>query len=112
MSRQFPRTSTFDRFLPERQIFSMGEVLWCLDLVEGFLQCSTPQVLVGNVHNQLLGGSVNCIVAPLFSFGIAQSVPPWASMIVRLIDSPRPMPPAFVVKNGLKIRSISFGSNP
>src|SRR6185369_14678410 len=50
-------------------------------------------------------GTVNCIVAPLSSFGEAHSVPPWASTIVRLIESPRPMPSAFVVKNGSKIRS-------
>src|SRR5882724_1052934 len=70
--------------------------------------------LLGFLHDSLplLGGRVNCIVDPLPSFGLAQSAPPWASMIVRLIESPRPMPSDLVVKKGSKIRSASFGSSP
>src|SRR6267142_4876534 len=70
--------------------------------------------LLGFLHDSLplLGGRVNCIVDPLPSFGLAQSVPPWASMIVRLIESPRPMPSDLVVKKGSKIRSAYFGSSP
>src|ERR1043166_795612 len=57
-------------------------------------------------------GSVNLKVAPGPLFGSAQSLPPWASMIERLIANPIPMPPDFVVWNALKICSNLSGSIP
>ena len=39
---------------------------------------------------------MNCKTAPLGTFGVAQSRPPWASMIDRLIASPMPMPSGLV----------------
>src|SRR5262249_56739870 len=50
-------------------------------------------------------GSVNWNVAPCLGFGVAQSRPPWPSMIERLIDSPMPIPPGLVVKKALNSRS-------
>ena len=45
--------------------------------------------------------------APSGLFGATHNRPPWASMIERQIDRPIPIPPDFVVNNGLNIRSIS-----
>jgi hypothetical protein len=42
-------------------------------------------------------------MAPCGSLDVAQSRPPWASMIDRLIGNPRPVPSGLVVKNALKI---------
>jgi hypothetical protein len=41
-------------------------------------------------------------VAPRSALAVAQNLPPCASMIERLIESPMPMPPGFVVKKALK----------
>src|SRR5260370_15416838 len=43
------------------------------------------------------GGRVNWNTAPRGSFAVAHSRPPCALMIDRQIDSPMPIPPAFVV---------------
>jgi len=43
---------------------------------------------------------------------VAQSRPPCASTIERLIDSPMPMPPGLVVKKASNSRSRWFGSMP
>jgi hypothetical protein len=44
--------------------------------------------------------------------GVAHSLPSGAPMIERQIERPMPMPWDLVVKSGLKIRSMSFGSTP
>jgi hypothetical protein len=54
----------------------------------------------------LLGGRLRCIVAPLSPFCIDLSLPPCASMIVRLMESPSPMPCASVVKKSGFCRKI------
>src|SRR5262249_62159221 len=57
-------------------------------------------------------GSENWTIAPCGSLGAAQSRPPCASMIERLIDSPMPMPPGLVVKNALNAWSRSLARMP
>jgi len=42
-------------------------------------------------------GNARWNVAPWAGFAVAQSRPLWLSMIERLIDSPMPSPPGFVV---------------
>src|SRR5262245_58253654 len=44
--------------------------------------------------------------------GVAQSFPPWASMMLRQIDSPMPMPVDLVVNKGSKMRSQMASSIP
>lgn len=44
--------------------------------------------------------------------GKTDSMPSWASMIDRQIDSPIPMPPDLVVKSGLNTRGASSGPMP
>jgi len=43
--------------------------------------------------------------APCGELGVAQSRPPRPSISERLMDKPIPIPCAFVVKNGAKMRS-------
>ena len=45
-------------------------------------------------------GSRTRNAAPRSGLFVAQRMPPWASTIVRAIESPMPRPSAFVVKNG------------
>jgi len=54
-----------------------------------------PRTEAGNYRPSV--GSVKQKTAPCGSFGIAQSRPPWASTIERLIASPMPMPLGLVV---------------
>jgi hypothetical protein len=48
--------------------------------------------------------------APSGMLGLTYNRPLWASIIDRQIDRPMPTPSDFVVKSGLNIRSMSFGS--
>src|SRR5882757_7148490 len=57
-------------------------------------------------------GRVNCNVAPWGRFAVAQSRPPWASMIERQIESPIPMPLDLVVKKALNSRSAFSAEIP
>src|SRR5262249_50842167 len=57
-------------------------------------------------------GKVNRKTVPRVMPGEAHKRPPCDSMIDRQIDKPIPMPSALVVKNELKIWSITFGSMP
>src|SRR5262245_64480193 len=72
-------------------------------LFDLFFFYSPPDVWVGNVNRKAV---------PLLAPGEAHKRPPCDSMIDRQIDKPIPMPSALVVKNELKIRSITFGSMP
>ena len=45
-------------------------------------------------------GKVNDIVSPRSGFRVAHIQPPWAAIMDRLRASPRPIPPALVVKKG------------
>src|SRR5215510_138157 len=67
---------------------------------------------VGHYSSLPRAGSVNLKVAPGPLLGSAQRLPPWASIIDRLMASPIPMPPDFVVWNALKTCSSLFGSIP
>ena len=51
-------------------------------------------------------------MVPLPGTGDAHSRPPCASTIVVLIDSPIPMPPGLVVKNGSNMCSALSGASP
>src|SRR5262249_29659986 len=53
-------------------------------------------------------GKVNRKIVPWGRPGVAHNLPPWDSIIERQIERPIPMPSTLVVKNELKIRSISF----
>jgi hypothetical protein len=57
-------------------------------------------------------GRVNWKTDPSFGDDSAQSRPPCASMIDRLIGRPIPMPCARVVKKGSKSRVINSGDTP
>jgi len=57
-------------------------------------------------------GNVKRNVAPRPGFALAHSRPPCDSMIMRLIASPIPVPPVFVVANALKICSILSAGIP
>ena len=51
----------------------------------------------GSLRAHRIPGKVRWKVAPWSGLGVAQSRPRWLSMIERLIDSPMPSPPGFVV---------------
>src|SRR5262249_40246260 len=57
-------------------------------------------------------GSTNWNTAPCGVFGVAQSLPPCASTIERLMESPKPMPLGLLVANASKRESTMFGSIP
>src|ERR1700722_2818127 len=59
-----------------------------------------------------VGGSMNWKVAPRPAFAPAHRRPPCNSTIVRLIDSPRPVPSGFFVKNASKTWSIPPAGRP
>ena len=57
-------------------------------------------------------GRVNSKVAPWSLFGVAHNRPPCASTIVRLIESPSPIPSFLVVKNAWNKRPTASGDKP
>src|SRR6516162_6286039 len=57
-------------------------------------------------------GNSNWKIEPLDAPADAQIRPAWLSMIERQMESPIPVPRAFVVNRGLKMRSILDGSIP
>ena len=57
-------------------------------------------------------GKVNRKTAPRVALGETHKRPPCNSMIAWQIDKPIPMPSVLVVKNEVKIWSITFGSMP
>ncbi len=57
-------------------------------------------------------GSQTLKAAPPPGVSKTFSSPPWASMILRTIASPRPVPYFFVVKEGVKIHSLCCGIIP
>jgi hypothetical protein len=62
-------------------------------------RCSPPvrTRALSSESAQRIPGKATWNVAPWSGFGVAQSRPRWLSMIERLIDSPMPNPPGFVV---------------
>src|ERR1043165_9065714 len=77
-------------------------------------------IVVDHEHNRIIAhdvrsalvGKVNWKTAPRGEFAVAQRRPPCASIIVRLIASPIPMPSGFVVKNASNTLSSLAGSSP
>jgi hypothetical protein len=65
-------------------------------LIRAELNAAPPVLwtVYGRSHDAVSAfiGRVNCNVAPWGTFAVAQSRPPWASMIERQIESPIPMP--------------------
>ena len=80
---------------PDSQLFSAGPPL-------------VKDAIGEDVTKEELGGPQ----VHVETSGVAHNRPPCASMIERQIDNPMPMPPGFVVKNELNIRSAFSGSMP
>ena len=59
----------------------------------------------------LATGRTNWNRAPLLPSDVAESWPPWLSMILRQMANPSPMPSVFVVTNASKMPSSCFGIN-
>src|SRR5438034_6294121 len=75
-------------------------------------QVLDTQCLHRNSACWLRTGSVTRNTVPPPARALTSIRPSWASTILRTIASPSPEPCGFVVKNGLKIRSITSGGTP
>ena len=104
-----PRTEEQRRSLPYRMMgagpFTDTSTIPMIKLDAGVsaVRCSSRRVWTGAPHRyDLRNGSLNRNTAPPLTWLCAVIVPLCASIIVRAIDNPMPIPSALLVKNGSK----------